>query len=161
MIDIKKNVEIGKSLAGLQLGSNLSIFLPYIDTVIDGEDVPWTVMIEQNNNGKLLYKIPDNNGFIVYVNMPKLELGFTEKGNLYYIRAGVGYIGEIFKGVKIGSKISEIKNQLYLDDTEDVHYLVENGERIEGIMFFAGGLEVEEDPDAIIEEVKIYNFDIE
>ena len=70
-------------------------------------------------------------------------------------------MGEIFKGVKIGSKISEIKNQLYLDDTEDVHYLVENGERIEGIMFFAGGLEVEEDPDAIIEEVKIYNFDIE
>ena len=122
MIDIKKNVEIGKSLAGLQLGSNLSIFLPYIDTVIDGEDVPWTVMIEQNNNGKLLYKIPDNNGFIVYVNMPKLELGFTEKGNLYYIRAGVGYLGEIFKGVKIGSKISEIKNQLYLDDTEDVMF---------------------------------------
>jgi len=161
MTDIKKKVEIGKSLAGVQLGSNLSMFSPYIDTIVDGNEVPWTIMIEQNNNGKLLYKMPNNNGFIIYVSTPKLELGFTGKENLYYIRAGVGYMGEIFKDVKIGSKISEIKHELYLDDTEDVHYLVENGKRIEGIILFAGGLEVEEDPDAIIEEVKIYNFDIE
>ena len=161
MINIKEKVEIGKSLGGLKLGSKLSIFLPYIDMIVDGNEVPWTTAIEKNNNGTLLYKIPNNNGFIIYVNKPNLELGFTTKENLFCIRAGAGYIGEIFKNVAIGNKISEIKNELYLDDTEDVHYLAENGKRIEGIMFFAGGLAVEDDPDAIIEEVEVYNFDIE
>ena len=162
MIDIRENVEIGKSLAGVKLGSKLSLFLHDIDNIVDGDVTPWVVDIEQNNFGKLLYKLPNNNGFIIYVNAPKLEFGFTENENLYYIRAGSGYVGDIYKGgVKIGSKLSEINHKLYLDDTEDVHFLVENGNLVDGIMFFAGGLDIEEDPEAIIDEVKIYNFDIE
>lgn len=162
MIDIKEKVEIGKSLAGLKLGSSLSIFLSEIDTIIDGNNVPWTVFIEQNNSGKLLYKLPNNNGYIIYVKEPKLELGFTEKGNLCYLRAGLGYLGEIFKGgVKVGSKLSEINHELYLDETEDAHFLVENKKIIDGIMFFAGGVSLEESPSTIIDEVKVYNFDIE
>ena len=45
-----------------------------------------------------------------------------------------------------------------MDDSEDVHYLADDkGQIIEGIYFVAGGLELEEDPESIIEEVKIYN----
>jgi hypothetical protein len=48
-----------------------------------------------------------------------------------------------------------------LDDTEDVHYLADDkGQFIEGIYFVAGGLDLEEDPDSIIEEVRIYNYNL-
>ena len=42
-----------------------------------------------------------------------------------------------------------------------MHYLADNeGRFIDGIYFVAGGLEVEEDPDSIIEEVRVYNYNL-
>ena len=162
MINIYEKAEVGKSLAGLKLGENLIKFLPSVDRLVNGNTIPWSVNMEHDNKGVLLYVLPENNGFIIYVKKPKFELGFTEKGNLCSITAGNGFLGDIFDGgVKIGSKISQINHELYLDDTEDVHYLIEGDDIIKGILFYAGGLELDEDPNAIIEEVKVFDFDID
>lgn len=48
-----------------------------------------------------------------------------------------------------------------MDDSEDVHYLMdEDGEVIHGIYFVADGLEVDDDPDQKIQEVRVYNHDL-
>lgn len=161
MININAKAEVGKSLAGLELGSKLPIYLPYVDTFVDGNEVPWSVHLQLNNTGKLLYKLPDNKGYILYINSPQLELIFNENDILVSIRASHGYLGEIFDGgVKIGSRIGDIKHPLILDDMEDVHYLADGEDIIEGILFFAGGLEVDEDPDSLIEEVRVYDYSL-
>jgi len=161
-LDTHAKAEIGKSLAGFTLGEKLESFLPYVDQSVDGNKVPWTVYLALENTGVLLYEIQNKNGYRIYFSDPKLELGFTEKGTLCIIIAGTGYQGEIFEGgIKIGSRIGDIDHALVLDDTEDVHYLAdEKGKFIEGIYFVAGGLELEEDPDSIIEEVRIYNYNL-
>lgn len=161
-LDIHAKAEIGKSLAGFKLGEKLESFLPYVDQSVDGNKVPWTVYLALDNTGVLLYEIPNKNGHIIYFSEPRLELGFTEEGILCAIIAGTGYQGEIFEGgIKVGSRIGDIDHALVLDDTEDVHYLADDkGRFIEGIYFVAGGLELEEDPDAIIEEVRVYNYNL-
>ncbi|MGP9689027.1 hypothetical protein ACT3TH_07695 [Psychrobacter sp. AOP22-C1-C5] len=161
-LDIHAKAEIGKSLAGFTLGDKLESFLPYVDQSVDGNKVPWTVYLALDNTGVLLFEIPNNNGYIIYFLEPKLELGFTEKGTLCDISAGAGYKGDIFEGnIKIGSRIGDIDHALVLDDAEDIHYLADNeGQIIEGIYFVAGGLELEENPDAIIEEVRVYNYNL-
>lgn len=160
MLDINAKAEIGKSLAGFKLGSNLSIYLPFVDKIIDEHLVAWSVDIELDNEGVLLYKFKDGES-ILYVCEPRLELLFNNKGILFSIRASHGYLGEIFEGgIKIGSRIGDIKHPLILDDTEDVHYLANGENVIDGILFFAGGLEVDEDPDSIIEEVRVYDYSL-
>ena len=161
-LDIHAKAEIGKSLAGFTLGKKLESFLHFIDKTVDGNVKEWTVDLALDNTGVLLFEIPNNNGYIIYFSEPKLELGFTEKGTLCDISAGAGYKGEIFDGgIKIGSRIGDIDHALVLDDTEDVHYLAdEKGQFMDGIFFFSGGLELEEDPDSIIEEVRVYNYNL-
>ena len=161
-LDIHAKAKVGKSLAGLTLGNKLESFLPYVDKTVNGNVKEWTVDLALDNTGVLLYKIPNENGHIIYFSEPQLELGFTNTGTLCAIIAGKGYKGDIFEGgVKIGSRISDINHALVLDDTEDVHYLADDkGQFIEGIYFVAGGLELEEDPDAIIEEVRVYNYNL-
>ena len=158
-LDIHAKAEIGKSLAGFTLGEKLESFLPSVDQIVDGNEVPWTVYLALENTGVLLYEIQNKNGYIIYFSDPELTLGFTEQGTLCVIIASTGYQGEIFEGgIKIGSRIGDIDHALVLDDSEDVHYLADDkGQIIEGIYFVAGGLELEEDPESIIEEVKIYN----
>ncbi|MDN5653354.1 MAG: hypothetical protein L0G51_12200 [Lactococcus lactis] len=161
-LDIHAKAEIGKSLVGFTLGEKLERFLPYVDQTIDGNKVPWTVYLALENTGVLLYEIQNKNGYRIYFSDPKLEFVFNKQGTLCIIIAGAGYQGEIFEGgIKIGSRIGDIDHALVLDDTEDVHYLADNRERfIEGIYFVAGGLELEENPDAIIEEVRVYNYNL-
>lgn len=161
-LDIHAKAEIGKSLAGFTLGEKLESFLHFIDKTVDGNVKEWTVDLALDNTGVLLFEIPNNNGYIIYFSKPKLELGFTEKETLCDISAGAGYKGDIFEGnIKIGSRIGDIDHALVLDDAEDIHYLGDNeGQVIEGIYFVAGGLELEEDPDSIIEEVGIYNYNL-
>lgn len=161
-LDIYAKAEIGKSLAGFTLGEKLQNFLDYVDKTVDGNIEEWTVDLALDNTGVLLYEIPNNNGYIIYFSEPKLELGFTEKGTLCDISAGAGYEGDIFEGnIKIGSRIGDVDHALALDDAEDIHYLADNeGKFIEGIYFVAGGLEVEEDPESIIEEVSVYNYNL-
>lgn len=163
-LDIHAKAEIGKSLAGFTLGEKLESFLPYVDQSIDGNKVPWNVDLVNNNEGVLLYKWGSSygNGYAIFFKNPTLELSFSEQGALIFIQAGKGYQGEIFEGgIKIGSRIGDIDHALVLDDTEDVHYLADDkGQFIEGIFFFAGGSELEEDPDSIIEEVRIYNYNL-
>ncbi len=161
-LDIYAKAEIGKSLAGFTLGEKLESFLPYVDQIVDGNVKEWTVDLALDNTGVLLFEIPNNNGYIIYFSEPKLELGFTEKGTLCDISAGAGYKGDIFESnITIGSRIGDIYHALVLDDAEDIHYLADNeGQIIEGIYFVAGGLELEEDPDSIIEEVGIYNYNL-
>lgn len=161
-LDIYAKAEIGKSLAGFQLGEKLESFLPYVDRVIKGNDVPWTVYLALDNEGILLYEIENNNGYKIYFSNPELEFGFTKRGTLCHIIARKGYKGEIFKGgITIGSSIGDINHPLILDNAEDVHYLANEDKIIEGIYYFAGGLEVEEDPGSIIEEVSVYNYNLE
>ena len=138
-LDIHAKAEIGKSLAGFTLG----------DLALD-------------NTGVLFFEIPNNNGYTIYFLEPKIELGFTEKGTLCDISAGAGYKGDIFEGnIKIGSYIGDIDHALVLDDAEDIYYLADNeGQIIEGMYSVASGLELEEDPDSIIEEVRIYNYNL-
>lgn len=161
-LDIHAKAEIGKSLTGFTLGEKLESFLHYVDESVDGNKVPWDVDLVNNNEGVLLYKWGSSygNGYAIFFNSPDLELGFSEQGTLIFIQVGEGYQGEIFDGsIKIGSRIGDIDHALVLDDTEDVHYLAdEKGQFMDGIFFFAGGLELEEDPDSIIEEVRIYNY---
>ena len=163
-LDIHAKAEIGKSLAGFTLGEKLESFLPYVDQTIDGNKVPWNVDLVNNNEGVLLYKWDSSygNGYAIFFKNPTLELSFSEQGTLTFIQVGEGYQGEIFEGgIKIGSRIGDIDHALVLDDSEDVHYLADSaGQFIEGIYFVAGGLELEEDPDAIIEEVRIYNYNL-
>ena len=161
-LDIHAKAEIGKSLAGFTLGEKLQSFLHFIDKTVDGNVKEWTVDLALDNTGVLLYEIPNNNGYIIYFSEPKLELGFTEKGTLCDISAGAGYKCDIFEGnIKIGSRIRDIDHALVLDDAEDIHYLADNeGKFIEGMYFVAGGLEVEEDPESIIEEVSVYNYNL-
>ncbi|MGP5118954.1 hypothetical protein [Psychrobacter alimentarius] len=161
-LDIHAKAEIGKSLAGFTLGEKLESFLHFIDKTVDGNVKEWTVDLALDNTGVLLFEIPNNNGYIIYFSNPKLEFSFNKQGTLCIIIAGTGYQGEIFEGgIKIGSRIGDIDHALVLDDTEDVHYLAdEKGHFIEGIYFVAGGLELEEDPDAIIEEVRVYNYNL-
>ncbi len=161
-LDIHAKAEIGKSLAGFTLGEKLESFLPYIDQSVDGNKVPWNVDLVNNNEGVLLYKWGSSygNGYAIFFNSPDLELGFSEQGTLIFIQVGKGYQGEIFDGgIKIGSRIGDVDHALVLDDTEDAHYLADDkGQFIDGIFFLAGGLELEEDPNSIIEEVRIYNY---
>lgn len=163
-LDIYSKAEIGKSLAGFTLGEKLESFLHYVDKSVDGNKVPWDVDLVNNNEGVLLYKWGSSygNGYAIFFKDPTLELSFSEQGTLIFIQVGEGYQGEIFDGgIKIGSRIGDIDHALVLDDTEDVHYLAdEKGRFIDGIFFFAGGLELEEDPDSIIEEVRIYNYNL-
>ena len=161
-LDIHAKAEVGKSLAGFTLGEKMESFLPYVDQSVDGNKVPWTVYLALENTGVLLYEIQNKNGYRIYFSDPKLEFVFNKQGTLCIIIAGTGYQGEIFEGgIKIGSRIGDIKHPLVLDDTEDVHYLADSaGQFIEGIYFVAGGLELEEDPDSIIEEVRIYNYNL-
>ena len=161
-LDIHANAEIGKSLAGFTLGEKLESFLHFIDKTVDGNIKEWTVDLALDNTGVLLFEIPNNNGYTIYFSEPKIELGFTEKGTLCDISAGTGYKGDIFEGnIKIGSRIGDIDHALVLDDAEDIYYLADNeGQIIEGMYFVAGGLELEEDPDSIIEEVRIYNYNL-
>ncbi len=161
-LDIHANAEIGKSLAGFTLGEKLESFLHFIDKTVDGNIKEWTVDLALDNTGVLLFEIPNNNGYTIYFSEPKIELGFTEKGTLCDISASAGYKGDIFEGnIKIGSRIGDIDHALVLDDAEDIHYLADNeGQIIEGMYFVAGGLELEEDPDSIIEEVRIYNYNL-
>ncbi|WP_296245658.1 MULTISPECIES: hypothetical protein [unclassified Psychrobacter] len=163
-LDIHAKAEIGKSLAGFTLGEKLQSFLHYVDQSVDGNKVPWDVDLVNNNEGVLLYKWGSSygNGYAIFFKNPTLELSFSEQGTLIFIQAGEGYQGEIFDGgIKIGSRIGDIDHALVLDDTEDVHYLAdEKGQFMDGIFFFSGGLELEEDPDSIIEEVRIYNYNL-
>jgi|26BtaG_2_1085354.scaffolds.fasta_scaffold35349_2 hypothetical protein len=163
-LDIHAKAEIGKSLAGFTLGKKLQSFLHYVDQSVDGNKVPWDVDLVNNNEGVLLYKWGSSygNGYAIFFKNPTLELSFSEQGTLIFIQVGEGYQGEIFDGgIKIGSRIGDIDHALVLDDTEDVHYLAdEKGQFMDGIFFFAGGLELEKDPDSIIEEVRIYNYNL-
>lgn len=161
-LDIHAKAKVGKSLAGLTLGNKLESFLPYVDKTVNGNVKEWTVDLALDNTGVLLFEIPNNNGYRIYFSDLQLEFVFDKQGTLYIIIAGTGYQGEIFKGgIEIGSRIGDIDHALVLDDTEDVHYLADDkGQFIEGIYFVAGGLELEEDPDAIIEEVRVYNYNL-
>jgi hypothetical protein len=163
-LDIHAKAEIGRSLAGFTLGEKLESFLPYVDESVDGNKVPWNVDLVNNNEGVLLYKWGSSygNGYAIFFKNPTLELSFSEQGTLTFIQVGKGYQGEIFEGgIKIGSRIGDIDHALVLDDSEDVHYLADDkGQFIEGIFFLAGGEELEEDPDSIIEEVRIYNYNL-
>lgn len=73
MLDINAKAEIGKSLAGLKLGNNLSMYLPYVDQIVDEHQVEWTIDIELDNKGILLYKFKDDES-ILYFSEPRLEL---------------------------------------------------------------------------------------
>ena len=161
-LDTHVKAEIGKSLAGFTLGEKPESFLHFIDKTVDGNIKEWTVDLALDNTGVLLFEIPNNNGYRIYFSDPQLEFVFNKRGTLYIIIAGTGCQGEIFEGgIKIGSRIGDIDHALVLDDTEDVHYLADDkGQFIEGIYFVAGGLKLEEDPDAIIEEVRVYNYNL-
>ena len=161
-LDIHAKAEIGKSLAGFTLGEKLESFLHFIDKTVDGNIKEWTVDLALDNTGVLFFEIPNNNGYTIYFLEPKIELGFTEKGTLCDISAGAGYKGDIFEGnIKIGSYIGDIDHALVLDDAEDIYYLADNeGQIIEGMYSVASGLELEEDPDSIIEAVRIYNYNL-
>ncbi|WP_413520384.1 hypothetical protein [Psychrobacter glacincola] len=162
-INIYGKAEIGKGIAGIEFGNRIEEFLPLVKTIVDGNKTPWTTDIFRDNESVLMYIVPNNNGNIIYFSEPELELGFNEQGNLDVIIAGKGYKGEVFEGgVKIGSRIGDINHPLILDDTEDVHYLVDkDGEVIHGIYFVADGLEVDDDPDQKIQEVRVYNYSID
>ena len=161
-LDIYAKAEIGKSLAGFTLGEKLESFLPYVDQIVDGNEVPWNVDLVNNNEGILLYKWGSSygNGYAMFFNSPNLNLGFSEQDTLIFIEAGKGYQGEIFNGgIKIGSRIADINHELVLDDTEDAHYLADDkGQFIDGIFFLAGGEEVIDNPDATIGVVRVYNY---
>jgi len=163
MLDIYAKAEIGKSLAGINLGEKLEIFLPYVDQKVDGKKVGWNIDIRINNEGILFYEWPKSygGGYSIFINDPKLELLFTNKGTLCHIMASEGYKGELIDGVKIGDKLINIKHPLVLDDQEDVHYLSDGqGGVIEGIYFVAGGFEVGEYPNDVVEEVKVYDYNL-
>ena len=161
-LDIHAKAEVSKSLAGFALGEKLQSFLHYVDESIDGNKVPWNVDLVNNNEGVLLYKwgSPYGNGYAIFFKNPTLELSFSEHGTLIFIEVGEGYQGEIFEGgIKIGSRIGDIDHALVLDDSEDVHYLADSaGKFMDGILFFAGGEEVMDNPDATIEAVRVYNY---
>jgi len=116
------------------------------------------------NKGVFLYRWSSTygNGYSIFFKNPKLELNFSEKGTLVFIQVGEGYKGEVFEGgVKIGSRIADIKYNLVLDDTEDAHYLADDkGQFINGIYFLAGGEEVIDNPDATIGVVRVYNYNL-
>ena len=159
-LDIYAKAEIGKSLAGFQIGSKLELYLPYIHKTIDGKKLGWNINIPVNNEGILLYEWPElyGSGYSIFIKKPKIELIFTDKGNLCHIIVGQGYKGEIFDGVKIGDKLADIKHDLVVDNTEPLHYLSDGqGGIIGGIYYAAGGLELADDPDAIIETVCVYD----
>ena len=163
-LDVYAKAEIGKSLAGFKLGEKLEKFMFLVDKVVSGDKIEWNVDLVRKNGGILLYEWSSNygGGYSIFFKNPKLELNFSKNGLLRFIQVGEGYEGEIFEGgIKIGSRIADINHDLFLDDTEDVHYLVDNkGQFIEGIFFVAGGEEVIENPDAIIEGVRVYNHDL-
>ena len=56
-LDIYAKAEIGKSLARFTLGEKLESFLPHVDQIVDGNEVPWTVYLALENTGILLYEI--------------------------------------------------------------------------------------------------------
>ncbi|MBU5615820.1 hypothetical protein KPY62_01620 [Psychrobacter sp. TAE2020] len=161
-LDIYGKAEIGKGIAGIKFGDRIENFLPLVKTVVDGNKIPWTTDIYIDNESVLMYIVPNDNGNIIYFSNPELKLGFNAQGSLDVVIAGKGYKGEVFEGgVKIGSRIGDIKHPLVLDDSEDVHYLMdEDGEVIHGIYFVADGLEVDDDPDQKIQEVRVYNHDL-
>lgn len=158
-LDIYAPAIIGKSLAGFNLGDDLSDFLSLIDTTIDGKHVTWTIDLAHDNQGILLYQLPSNEGYYVYFKTGNIELLFNENQKLCHIIAGEGYQGNIFENVKIGNDITAINHNLILDDAEDVHYLIyKNGEVINGIYFVADGLEISEYPNQTITEIKVFDY---
>ncbi len=168
LIDKDAKTVVGKSLAGLQLGESIETFLPYIDTAIDGNEVPWSISVMNDNPGVTPYKIKNNQGYKIHINRQEIELLFSPKGFLRHIEVNEGYAdktvydGEIFEGLKIGDKLADIKHPTYHCDPDEVHYLVDDdGEIIDGIWFFTASGELEEDPDQVILSVKVYDYSIE
>lgn len=157
MLDIYKDAIVGKSLAGFNLGESLSDLLGIVDTIIDGNEIDWTVDLINSNSGILLYKFKEGGG-VMYFAHPNLELNFNAEGILCTIIAGDGYKGKIYGDLGVGDKLGEIEHLLYLDDTNDVHYLCdENDDILPGIYFVAEGEPVDEEPDQIITQVCIYD----
>lgn len=149
----------GKSLAGFKINEDIEKFLPLVEHYVVNEE--WTIDIQNSNRSVTLYEFPNREDFYIYFHDPEVELYFCNR-KLVHILAGKGYEGELFEGnVKIGSQISEIKQDLILDEAEEVHYLMSlSGKLLDGICFMAGGYEVEEDPEAIITQVKVFKTEM-
>lgn len=149
----------GKSLAGFKINEDIEKFLPLVEHYVVNEE--WTIDIQNSNRSVTLYEFPNREDFYIYFHDPEVELYFCNR-KLVHILAGKGYEGELFEGnVKIGSQISEIKQDLILDEAEEVHYLMSvSGKLLDGIYFMAGGYEVEEDPEAIITQVKVFKTEM-
>ncbi len=157
MLNICGDAVPGKSLSGFNLGESLSDLLGLADTIIDGNEIDWTVSLVNSNSGVLFYKFKEGGG-VMYFADPSLELNFNAEGLLCTIVAGDGYQGRIYNELSIGSKLGELDHFLYLDDTNDVHYLCDDNENIlPGIYFIAEGEPVEEEPDQIITQVCVYD----
>lgn len=155
MFDMSAPAKIGESLAGLNLGMNLSDFSSYINKVIDGNVLPWGTYLIQDIHNVILYKVESKKGYIIYYNPLNIELGFDENQKLFLIQVAEGYSGKLLSdGTTIGSRIADIEYKLYFDDTDDVYYLFDDTEEIiEGIKFYA---EENAFGDECIKEVKIY-----
>ena len=54
-LDIYAKAEIGKSLAGFQIGSKLELYLPYIHKTIDGKKVLDNVTFRLNKEDKVAF----------------------------------------------------------------------------------------------------------
>ena len=149
----------GKSLAGFKINEDIEKFLPLVEHYFVNEE--WTIDIQNSNRSVTLYEFPNREDFYIYFHDPEVELYFCNR-KLVHILAGKGYEGELFEGnVKIGSQIREIKQDLILDEAEEVHYLMSvSGKLLDGICFMAGGYEVEEDPEAIITQVKVFKTEM-
>ncbi|GLS24773.1 hypothetical protein [Marinibactrum halimedae] len=161
IFNLSEKATIGKSLAGIELGTPLEFFLKDVKTIIDERSVKWTVNLTKDNVGLLLYKLSSGGSFL-YLNDGDLELGFNKQDFLISIEASCGYEGSIYEDVKIGDPLGKVKHQLYLDDANDVHHLCdENEEIIPGMYFIAGGVDLEDDPDQEIVGVCIYDWSLD
>lgn len=154
MLDIYSDAKPGVSVAGFKIGSHLSLYESFVDRTLHESLVPWTVDLIRNNTGVLKYEF--YNGCIIYFSKPEIELQF-HWDFLIAISVGRGYLGQIYPGVYIGNPIIDIKHSLYLDETDDVHYLCDEHENIiSGIYFVADGLSTEDNPYQIITHANIH-----
>lgn len=158
MFCLNQNAEIGISLAGVELGEHLDSFLTSDVAVVNENDVEWNTSLTDDNEGLLFYKLNGGGGQL-YLNNSCLVLSFNEDNILVSIEANSAYQGYIYNNIKVGDSLGKVSHRLYLDDTNDVHYLCDESENIiDGIYFIAEGERVEDDPEQVINGVCIYNW---
>jgi hypothetical protein len=160
MIDITESAIAGQSIAGVRLGDKLDKYIQFVGQVLDEHSTPWTNSIAINNEGLLMYKYT-NGETTLYFKNSILELTFNSEDTLYMVTASNGFKGEVYEGVKLGDPLASIDHPLYLDETDDVHYLCsEEGEIFPGIYFVADGANIDKYPNQKIKEVCVHNWDM-